>query len=678
MGNFKECGSHRFRSENSNNIFDIEEEKEPKNKELGLKIHILGNLAEKDNIMRDIFKNSISNKRYKSMGTNEYKTEQFYWIARNYTESSKEIIQKICEEIQNDTEKNVIKFEKNIILYFGSENFDLLLEKLKQKGDIYFPLIIIITEKKINSKTLGYIDLRKITNIVLNDKTSNRINSIIISQLWESDCYFNERGNKLCRYTPDNIFKALNINLSFYSINILLTGKSRAGKSTFINFLSNKLVALESSKKESVSQKITEYCLELDSNNSKHSIIKLFDTPGIIPEPKKLNECKQFLQSILENKDNNMEKQIHFILFFFNEGDNIEGIDEIFELLNDCQKPVLFIINRAFDETDNGNTKDIKATICYLTQKKFEKLINPKNYFGVNIVKTKKSNSFGVEEIFKRIHEIYKEKNAFNEEIDNRIEKLYKKYEDIYEKPKEMQTKEKDKYEFEKEVSELKKDVSNKLDMYKNLDINQIIQSGKKSVNKCRKVINSLGNISNIFQKIDNFIPAISFFQAFMVIEIGEIFGFNLKEMDKEIREYLNNLKENLKDMDILNYEKIKDSKGKKIKISNEIIEKQLQTELEKSNKKIIKQLAEYFQNLRQNGIKLYNYTENNVDEPLTNGICEECQEYLINLLRESEGVIFVRNYMKICKQLEKDLESFSNLSSEDDWGKKEIILIEE
>ena len=678
MGNFKECGSHRFKSENSNNIFDIEEEKEPKNKELGLKIHILGNLVEKDNVIRDIFKNSISKKQYKSMGTNEYKTEQFYWIARNYTESSKEIIQKICEEIKNDTEKNEIKFEKNIILYFGLENFDLLLEKLKQIGDIYFPLIIIITEKKINSKTLKNIDLRKITNIVLNDKTSNRINSIIISQLWECDCYYNEKGNKICRYTPDNIFKALNINLSFYSINILLTGKSRAGKSTFINFLSNKLVALESSKKESVSQKITEYCLELNNNNSKHSIIKLFDTPGIIPEPKKLNECKQFLQSILENKDNNMEKQIHFILFFFNEGDNIEGIDEIFKLLNDCQKPVLFIINRAFDETDNGNTKDIKATICYLTQKKFEKLINPKNYFGVNIVKTKKANSFGVEEIFKRIHEIYKEKNAFNEEIDKSIEKLYKKYEDIYEKPKEMQTKENDIYEFEKEVSKLKKDVSNKLDMFKNLDINQIIQSGKKSVNKCRKVINSLGNISNIFQKIDNFIPAISFFQAFMVIEIGEIFGFNLKEMNKEIREYLNNLKENLKDMDILNYEKIKDSKGKKIKISNEIIEKQLQTELEKSNKEIIKQLAEYFQNLRQNGIKLYNYTENNVDEPLTNGICEECQEYLINLLRESEGVIFVRNYMKICKQLEKDLESFSNLSSEDDWGKKEIILIEE
>ena len=92
MGNFKECGSHRFKSENSNNIFDIEEEKEPKNKELGLKIHILGNLVEKDNVIRDIFKNSISKKQYKSMGTNEYKTEQFYWIARNYTESSKEII----------------------------------------------------------------------------------------------------------------------------------------------------------------------------------------------------------------------------------------------------------------------------------------------------------------------------------------------------------------------------------------------------------------------------------------------------------------------------------------------------------------------------------------------------------------------------------------------------------
>ena len=676
MGNtFNQCLS--CKSEESEDYFDIYEENRRENNDLGLKIHVLGNLPEKEQVIRDIFKNSITDRRYRTMGTHEYKTDQFYWIAKNYLELSEKTMENVCEEIKKDKDLNTIKCDKNVILFFGSENLQLLLEKLKENGDVYFPFIIIISEEN-NKPEIKGIDLRKITYIVLNDKTTNRLNNIIISQLWEYDCYYNELGNKICRYTPDNIFKALNINIPFYSINILLTGKSRSGKSTFINCLSNKLVARESSDKISVTQKITEYCLELNNNGQERSTIKLFDTPGIVPEANKLKECVEFLRTLLENKDNNLEKQIHLILFFFLEGESLEGINEIFNLLNNCQKPVLFVINKAFDESDNGNTKDIKSTISFLTKYNFNNLMEPKNLFGVNLIKTKKSLSFGIEDIFKRIHKIFKEKNNFNEECEQQIEKLYKNYENIYEKPQELQTKERDKNDFQNEVLKFKNDISKQIDMYKNLDVDKIIESGKKSVKKCNKVINSLGNISNIIQSIDKFIPAISYFQSFMVIEIGEIYGFNLKEMNKEINAYLRNLEENLKDMDNLSYEKIKENNDKKIKISNEIIEKQLKSELGKSNKDIVGKLSELFLRLRQSGIEENNFSEKNIDEALTNGICEECQEYLINQLKNSEGVIFYKNYMKICKQLEKDLENFSNKDTQKDWGKKEMIVIEE
>ena len=63
----------------------------------------------------------------------------------------------------------------------------------------------------------------------------------------------------------------------------------------------------------------------------------------------------------------NIEKQIHFILFFFTEGESLQGIEDTLKLLNDCNKPVLFVINRATGDTDEDEkSKDIKATISQI------------------------------------------------------------------------------------------------------------------------------------------------------------------------------------------------------------------------------------------------------------------------------------------------------------------------
>ena len=661
--------------------FEIEEIKDKKIIEVGLKIYICGDLPEKDKVIKDLFTKNISDKRYRTKGTYEFKTEQFYWISKIYPGLSEQTINSICEEIKEDIDSNKdneIQIEQNVILCFDSKNIKQLFEKIKETGNLYYPFIIIISEEKINSEDIEFSELRKITNIVLNDKTREKLNSLIISQLWEYDCYYNEKGNIICRYTPDNIFKTLDANLSFYSLNLLLTGKSRSGKSTFINYLTNKLSALESCKKTSVSQKITEYCIYLNNDNNERSMIKLFDTPGITPEEVKKNECQNFLAHFLRNEENDMEKQIHIILFFFMENDSLEGNDEIFNLLNNCEKPVLFIINKAFDESDDGQTKDINSTISFLKQRNCNNLIDKKNFFGINIVNSKKAKAFGVEDIFKRIHKIFTKENQLNEEMKNKIEELCKKYDNINDKPFEEQNKETEIDNLKEEVKALKNDLNSKSEMFKYLNINNIIKVGQKSANKCRKVINSLGNISDVFPSINNKIPAISFFQAFMVKEIGEIFGFDLNGMNNEINTYFKNMEDNLKKIDLDIYSNIKISKDKRIKLSNDIIEKQLKLELEKSNKEFITKLAEIFQDLRNNGIlKKEQYSQKQIDKIITNGICHECKEYLINQLKNSQGVIFYKNYFKICKQLENDLKYFSKLNSEDAWGKKEMIIFE-
>jgi GTP-binding protein EngB required for normal cell division len=387
-------------------FFDLEDEKMEKINELSLKIYVFGNLPQRQQFI-EIFNKKISDSRYSHLGDCEFKTDQFYWILKIVPDLSKNTIESQLNEIEEDFNKR--RIEQNVIVFFDDSNIDILFNEMQKLGNLFNPLIIIISKKEVKIKSK--YDPRKITNIILNEKTQEQLNNIIISQLWEYDCYYNEKGNKLCKYTPDNIFKNLYNNVPYYSLNILLTGKSRAGKSTFINYITNRLTALESCKKTSVSTKKTEYCFYANNSNYENVPIKFFDTPGMVPG--KLEECKNFLSNLLNNQDNNLEEQIHFILFFFMENESLEGVNEIFEILNNCRKPVLFIINKSTDDSDNGKSKDIKSTISYLEQNNFMNLTDSNNFISVNIVKTKSFSDYGVNDVFQRIYDIFIEKNDF-------------------------------------------------------------------------------------------------------------------------------------------------------------------------------------------------------------------------------------------------------------------------
>ena len=646
--------------------------------DIGLKIHIFGDNPRKKDMIEQIFYiKKISNKQYINRASRELKTDQFYWIAKLYENFTDNTINEIMQDIMED-DRNIPSIKQQVILYFTSENNkDLLLSSFnKIQNNIFTPFIIIVSKNRIESS--WNIDKRRITNIIYERVENETLKNRIISSLWDYDCYYNEKGNEICRYIPENIFKSLDESLSYKSVNILLTGMPGSGKSTFINFLSNKLVALETGEREPVTKAITEYYIYPNQNYNKfeHAAIKLIDTPGILRNT--IGKSKELLENLINNKDNNIKKQIHFILFFFMEGDSIEGIDDIFNLLNNCHIPVLFIINKALDDSDDGKTKDIAAIMSYLRHKNFFNFNNLKNFIGINIVKSKRIPCFGVEDIFKRLYNIYRENNKFNVEIENNIKECINIYvREVLNKVENISD------ELIKKIDELKKYLNNEIDMFKYLNLNNIIKNGVNHTNKWKNIINYLINIlgENNIIKYDNInTTAISIFQAFMVIEIGEMFGYNINAPNFNLKSFIMEIKKQFDKDDFSLPDKNKIIINN-IHLRRSIIENFIKNELEVLNIEIVMILCKIFTEIKEK-YKIKNNNKINEDTLniiITDEIYYFCINYMEDKLKKTNGLLFLRYYYDICHKILNILEEYSKMDfNSNSWDKKENKVIEE
>ena len=210
---------------------------------LCLKIYIVGKGNNKDYIKSNLFKKEISDSYLKNIADRELKTDQFHWIARIYDEEvlTENECNKLRDEIMKDTgeienKDKLLKYQ--VILCFGNENVKILSENF---ANLRKSRMIFITDEKYEGELDEDMDRRYATFIISRGMTNEDLNIKIISKLWEIDCCFNEKGNQICRYTPERIFNGLEKDNSMFSINILLTGLSRSGKSTFINLLAGKI-----------------------------------------------------------------------------------------------------------------------------------------------------------------------------------------------------------------------------------------------------------------------------------------------------------------------------------------------------------------------------------------------------------------------------------------------------
>ena len=665
------------------------------NKLLCLKIHILGNGDKKNYVINNIFKKDIVDEYLKNIAQKEFETEQFHWIARIYNDEL--ITKEKCEEIMKNMKKDKTKKNKNIllkyqvILCFGNENTKILTENFI---DLRKSRMIFITDTECDLDE--NIDKRYITNIISKNITNEQLSSKIISTLWELDCCFNEKGNQICRYTPEKIFNGLEKDNSLFSINILLTGLSRTGKSTFINLLSGKLMALEGDAVESVTKNISEYYIYKDDDKEEHGAIKIIDTPGIVPNNNIINneykDVEKKVINMIKEQDKSFENQIHFIFFVLNKGPSLEGenLEELFKALNESKCPVYFIINKV--KKDSNINEIINPITDYLSENEFTNLDREDNFIIVNFKKdiNEAGDIHGINTIFKKIYNHIKDKNYLNEELGNKMRNLLKDFRAKVEPHKLFISYEeeniisidesKSSINYNERIKEIN-DLTKNNDLFSKIRIDLIIGNGRNIAKKCRDVIISLSNLTDILPNYED-IPILSIFQAFMVKEIGEGYGLDINVLNSGTKLLMNNMQNILSSIE---NQKIENEKDNNNKVSNildtneiikslDIIKNKVQDKLEKTNKDSILTLANLLNQIKElNKKKEKEIKELEIiNQNFTDEVYNYCIQYFEKELLESKGLIFMVNYFNKCESLLEDIDYYIKKK---DWGNYNIEL---
>ena len=655
-----------------------------------LKIHICGVGERKKRVIDLLFRKKISTPDLISRGDSEYKSDDFYWITKIYKDEiiNENFIAQLEkdiefdktgntgeEEAEEEEHKDFKKINFHVMLCFGDENdIDMLLNDI---SDINKPRIILVSKKR---KELENKNFKKyVKNIIDEGMDDNELNNNIVSSLWELDCYYNEKGNEILRHSPINIVNGLQTDMSFFSINILLTGMCRSGKSSFINLISEKLVALETNDTESVTTSVSQYYIYRKDNKQEHGAIKLIDTPGICEDNEINSKTLNIIKDFINNKHKNIEKQIHFILFFFMDGATLGHSENLLKILNDNYNnyPAFFVINKSQDTSWKGKAQDIKSKMQFLKRKNCGELAKEENFIQVNI-KSKSGKFYGVDDIFKKIEKYINDKQLLSPQVlkeMNDIQDEYRRkqnFNNIYIDIKEN-------FNAEESAKQMIESLQNNNLLFKDINLNNIKAHGRKIARQYEKSIISLSNLKNIFPVTLKDIPIISFLQAFMIKEIGAAYGFDFntvnfcfKEFDKDIKKFklkgLINNEENNKIIDEINV------------YNNEIIDKQ-RNELtskinniwETSNEEVIKRLVERIHELTSLGNNTQN-DENKINIENTIAISSLCQNYFEKELDETNGLPFYIYYFKKNLSLMEDIKYYIGKK---DWEKDEVEILE-
>ena len=219
------------------------------------------------------------------------------WNAFNYPkllDNNYRAILKYFYKRINNIEEN----RNNIVIKFSNsylKDFSTIINKIKKNKPF---LLYVLTNNEINEnefkffKFPQYISYANYFNNEDSKKKEYRFVNIITSYIVEKQRYF---------FELDSTFQKLFDPKCFLECNVLLLGESRAGKSSFINRVFNKLVSHEDANLESVTNNSTQYIYREGKVG-----IKLVDTPGII---KKSNI--KFIKQILDEYFG----KIHLIFF---------------------------------------------------------------------------------------------------------------------------------------------------------------------------------------------------------------------------------------------------------------------------------------------------------------------------------------------------------------------------
>ena len=290
------------------------------------------------------------------------------WIGYKYPNLSDDNKNAILNDLMKSIKDN--KNKNNIVIKFG-QKYAKAFRKLSNNFDTDHPFILFNFSENDEIEN-GFFEKFKYPQYIsyIKDKYDPNTPDLnyhkIISYIWEKDCYYNERGNSSCSYSPANLL--YKPSKGFIFCNILLIGESRAGKSTFINRLFNKYISHESAKFESTTKEITYYEFsfqdvqeEKDKNKlikNGYGLIRVLDTPGLVLT-KDLDASSKIIEKLNKEFDN-----IHMIYFFLKGQSNIEQSINILKYIknknierekNKAYKVPIIFIKNGEDLVKGGN-----------------------------------------------------------------------------------------------------------------------------------------------------------------------------------------------------------------------------------------------------------------------------------------------------------------------------------
>ena len=413
------------------------------------------------------------NKLVKDKTTQTKETLKFYnrldipMKGFKYLELSKNNIADIFDCIKsNKNKKNIIiRFENTFIKEFNVLNNKLETDK---------PFILFCFSKQDDYKDDMFKDYKSpqyISYCISSEENeSHKFYCKIISFILEKSSYYNEEGNKYAKYYPDNfLYKEPK---GFLYLNILLTGESRAGKSSFINRIFNKLVSFESSKMESSTLKINSYeYYPPEEENEKDKVLKkgyggirIYDTPGLV----KKKDLDSF--GLIKSKLNKIFNKIHIILFFIKAQSNLEQCIDMLKFIHDLnskrEKKKLNKIPIIFVKNGEDLKKDGETPVVFQELKKQLQKYNLSclydNSVNQNIVK----KEYNVDNLFDDDED---NNNNYNNYIDGNIIQIHiptgKNMTKIFSTIKEYVTLNNNKLN-DNILEETKKDVQKLIDFY--------------------------------------------------------------------------------------------------------------------------------------------------------------------------------------------------------------------